>query len=76
MPESSASYRNDGAERMDGALINALSGLGTTRSKIENTRIGYNPYFVFASHIIMGLISAVIYAMWRFYVAHLFVDQL
>ena len=41
MSESSASYRNDGQIRNDGALINALTGLGTARSKIENTRIGY-----------------------------------
>ena len=41
MPESSASFRNDAAQRMDGALINALTGLGTARSKIETTRIGY-----------------------------------
>ena len=27
--------------RQDGALINALTGLGTTKSKIETTRIGY-----------------------------------
>ena len=41
MSQSSASYRNDSAERMDGALINALTGLGTAKSKIESSRIGY-----------------------------------
>ena len=39
MSEVTDSYRNDGA------LINALTGLGTTKAKIENTRIGYAPAF-------------------------------
>ena len=39
MEKATDSYRNDGA------LINALTGLGTTKAKIETTRVGYAPAF-------------------------------
>ena len=40
MAEFTDDYRNDGQVRNDGALINALTGLGTTKSKIEYARVG------------------------------------
>ena len=40
MAETSVGYRNDAAElRQDGALVNALTGLGTAKGKIEHTRV-------------------------------------
>lgn len=33
-------YRNDSEVRADGALINALTGLGTRKSKVTHTRVG------------------------------------
>ena len=39
-PTSSDNFRNDSQVRSDGALINAISGLGTSKSKITHTQVG------------------------------------
>ena len=41
MAASTEKFRNDAAIRTDGALINALTGLGTTKAKIEYARVGH-----------------------------------
>ena len=43
MAETSDSFRNDAAARLDGALVNALTGLGTSKAKIEHTKVGLAP---------------------------------